>query len=309
MVNAGERSSNEIRKESESALMPKRLAKRSARCESNEPSTEAEHRQPGIRGREKVLPSITLPRFFGDPRRGIRLPAPQLEGESTVAIAYDAVSCIQEVAARVQYCCSQKKKSGKEKELPARHLIIIASEATLLLNELARAFQQTFRTIAEDLSVFPCMFPAHSETLRSLEKWVWNDLNLGKNHNLKLRPRRGRKTFSYETWANQLLLRYIYFINMFAEMAGFNDAEFASFSFSSALKRFVAKVPLTPKNAKQWLDTIWDFLLVEIPEPETHPRLRQLGGRPSKVHDVRGTIKAKLGTYLERMLNDQAVHK
>jgi hypothetical protein len=83
----------------------------------------------------------------------------------------------------------------------------------------------------------------------------------------------------------------------------------AASSCYSELERFVIKVPLTPKNAKVWLDQIWKMLLIDIPEPEMHPRLRQLGGRPSKVHDVRATIKAKLGTYLERMLNDQAVHK
>jgi hypothetical protein len=222
--------------------MAKRLAKRSARCESNEASTEAEHRQRGILGREKPLPRITFPRFFGDPRRGIRLPAPELECESTDAIAYDAISYIQEIAARVQHCCSHEKKSGKEKELlTCQFLIIIASEATLLLNELAIAFQQPFRKLAEGLGSFPCMFPAHPDALRSLEKTIWNDLNLGKNHHLKLRPSRGRKTFSLETWANQLLLHYIYVIHMFADMVSFNDAEMASFGFSSALERFVLK--------------------------------------------------------------------
>ena len=63
---------------------------------------------------------------------------------------------------------------------------------------------------------------------------------------------------------------------------------------------------ISPENASRWLDLIWKLLLIDIPEPETHPRLRQLGGRPSKAHNVRSAIKAKLGTYLERMLNDQA---
>lgn len=84
-------------------------------------------------------------------------------------------------------------------------------------------------------------------------------------------------------------------------------------------------VPLTLQNAKEWIDLIWKVLLVEIPNPEMDPRLRQLGDFPSRrqksmnffgkvgaktqASNVRATIKAKLGLYLERMLNDQAVHK
>jgi hypothetical protein len=84
-------------------------------------------------------------------------------------------------------------------------------------------------------------------------------------------------------------------------------------------------VPLTLQNAKQWLDVIWKLLLLGIPNPEKHPRLRQLGDSPSRrrkgmdfdgtvgektqASNVRASIKAKLGVYLERMLNEQAVHK
>ena len=84
-------------------------------------------------------------------------------------------------------------------------------------------------------------------------------------------------------------------------------------------------VPFTPQNAKRWLDAMWEVLLLEIPNPETHPRLRQLVERPSlrvkrmrrdgsvgektQAHNSRASIKAKLGEYLKRMLNDSAVHK
>jgi hypothetical protein len=86
-------------------------------------------------------------------------------------------------------------------------------------------------------------------------------------------------------------------------------------------------VPLTPdpKNLKQWLAVIWELLLKDIPEPEKHPRLRQLVVRPSLItkrirpdgtvakttqaHNIRAAIKAKLGVYLKRMLNDSAVHQ
>jgi len=83
--------------------------------------------------------------------------------------------------------------------------------------------------------------------------------------------------------------------------------------------------PLTPENANQWFDVIWKLLLIGIPDPETHPRLRQLVVRPSlnnkrtrrdgtvgektQAHNIRASIKAKLGVYLKRMLNDSAVHK
>ena len=69
------------------------------------------------------------------------------------------------------------------------------------------------------------------------------------------------------------------------------------------------EVPFIPENPKQWFDAIWERLLLVIPNPETHSRLRQLGGRPSKAFNVRSAIKEKLGTYFERMLNDQTVHK
>jgi hypothetical protein len=84
-------------------------------------------------------------------------------------------------------------------------------------------------------------------------------------------------------------------------------------------------VPLTRENAKQWLDAIWKVLLAANPNPETHPRLRQLVERPSlkgkrmrrdgtvgektQSHNMRAAIKAKLGEYLKRMLKDSAALK
>ena len=121
MVDAGERRSNETSGESEGALMPKRVAKRSARCESNEPSTEAEHRQPGIRGREKVLPSITLPRFFGDPRRGIRLPAhswrvnPRMQSHTMPSAAFRNLQRVFSIVALIK---NSPEKRGAARPSP-----------------------------------------------------------------------------------------------------------------------------------------------------------------------------------------------
>jgi hypothetical protein len=96
-------------------------------------------------------------------------------------------------------------------------------------------------------------------------------------------------------------------------------------TFKPDCREVAYHVPLTPQNAKQWLDVLWKVLLVEIPNPEMHPRLRQLVERPSlrrkrmrrdgsvgektQAHNIRAAIKAKLGEYLRRMLNDSAVHK
>ena len=260
-----------------------------------------------MRGRGKVLPRISLPRIFDkNPSEGIRSPDPELEGESFDDIRCAALGYIQEFAARVKQRCFDEKLSCLEKQLACAWLIAVASEATILLNELADGTLEPFVELIEDMPCFPCMFPARADELRSLQKTMWDDLNLGKRHILKIRPARGRKTFSRETWVNGLLLHYINKIYFVAYTDIFGTA---SPNSSSEIERSALEVPLIHENAKRWLDVIWKLLLIDIPDPETHPRLRQLGGRPSKVYEVRATIKAKLGTYLERMLNAQAVHK
>jgi hypothetical protein len=192
--------------QSKGALMTKRKTKAGHAAKAMKLASKR-RKDPDLSWQEKILPRIVAPdvtpqRIFGYPLKGIRLPAPELEGESTAAIARYALRYIQELAARVQHCCSHEKTPGKE--VACQLLILIASEATMLLDELAIAFQQPFREVAEVLAVFPCMFPAHAEQLRSVQKRMWNDLNLGKNYAFKLRPPRGRKTFSSETWVKQV---------------------------------------------------------------------------------------------------------
>jgi len=174
-------------------------------------------------------------------------------------------------------------------------------QACILINTsllgLAIEFQESFRKIAEGLPGFPCLFPAHVDHQWFLQKFMLDKLNLGKRYALKLRTAPGRKTFSLRTWANKLLTDLIH----------------------------MDEVPFTPESPKQWLDAIWKQLLLVIPNPETHPRLRQLVDRPSLInkrmrrdgtvgektqsHNIRAAIKAKLGVYLTRTLNDSGIHK
>ena len=178
-----------------------------------------------------------------------------------------------------------------------RNLVQACISINASLLRLTIEFQEPFRKIAEELPAFPCVFPAHVDHQWFLQKFMLDKLNLGKRYALKLRAARGRKTFSTKTWVNKLLTDLIH----------------------------MDEVPFAPENPKHWLDAIWERLLLAIPNPETHPRLRQLVERPSlrrkrmrrdgtvgektQAHNVRAAIKAKLGVYLKRMLSDSAVHK
>jgi hypothetical protein len=210
---------------------------------------------------------------------------------------------IYELEKRVHHCCSDKKRTSREKRKACEQLVRLAGASTGSVSRLAEEFTEPFREIAERLPAFLCLFPAHVDDLRAVQRIMWDELNLGKRHALKLRAAPGRKTFSKETWVNQLLMPLILKVR----------------------DEHNPGVPLTSQNVKQWLDAIWKLLLIYDPNPETHPRLRQLVDRPSlrtkrmrrdgtvgektQSHNVRAAIKAKLGTYLKRMLNDPAIHK
>jgi hypothetical protein len=197
----------------------------------------------------------------------------------------------------VQGCPNTEWSLNQKRDYLWRHLVgaCISINASLLI--LAIEFQESFRKIAEKLPAFPCAFPAHVDHQWFLQKFMLDKLNLGKRYALKLRAAPGRKTFSTKTSANKLLTDLIH----------------------------MDEAPFTPQNPKQWLDAIWERLLLVIPNPETHPRLRQLVERPSlrrkrmrrdgtvgektQAHNMRADIKRKLGVYLRRMLNDSAVYK
>lgn len=255
-----------------------------------------------------------LPRVYGTPfLEEIGLPSSDFEGESTDEIAHIALGYFQELAARVKKYCSDKKLTGLEKRIECELFVHLVSEVAYLPHCLALEFEQPFREVAEGLNQFPCNFPAHPDSLRQLQKMLWDDFGLGKRNPLRLRPMRGRKTFSLETWVNELLYHcFGQCYCLYALYTAQPRSKKSKTKLQTSIERVFSPVPLRltkRESARLWLDPIWELLLVDIPKPEKHPRLRQLGGRPSKAHNVRSTIKAKLGTYLERMLTDQAVHK
>src|SRR4030095_17123319 len=88
---------------------------------------------------------------------------------------------------------------------------------------LAKEFPEPFREIAEELPRFPCLFPAHADELRSLQKIIWDEFNLGKRHPLKLRAAPGRQTFSTKQWANRRLNDLIPHVHELARGGGESD--------------------------------------------------------------------------------------
>jgi hypothetical protein len=199
---------------------------------------------------------------------------------------------IEELARQIHCCCSDKKWTSYQKRVACEQLVRLAFLSTESIYRLANEFPEPFREIAEELAHFPCLFPAHADHLRSLQKIMWDEFNLGKRHTLKLRATRGRKTFSTRTWINKLLIRLIELVH---ESARREDELDPGWDYGSDTFREVAyHVPLTPKNAKQWLDVIWKLLLMGIPEPEKHPRLRKLGQHPSRTGRVSGEGSPRL---------------
>src|SRR5262249_36109863 len=154
----------------------------------------------------------------------------------------------------VHRCPSNTKWSlNQKRDHLWRHLVDACISINASLLGLALEFQESFRKIAERRPGFPCFFLAHVDHQWFLQKFMLDNLNLGKRYPLKLRADPGRKTFSTKTWVNKLLTDLIH----------------------------MDEVPFTPENPQQWLDAIWKRLLLVIPNPERHPRLRQLAGRPS----------------------------
>jgi hypothetical protein len=229
---------------------------------------------------------------------------------------------IEDLARQIHRCCSDKKWSSYQKRVACEQLVKLASLSTASIYRLAEEFPEPFREIAEELSHFPCLFPAHAEELGFLKKVMWDEFNVGKRHALKLRAAPRRKTFSKKTWINALLLRLIEGVY---ELGRREDERDPGEKYGGIFQEVAKHVPLTPKNAKEWLEVIWELLLMITPNPETDQRLRQLVERPSlrrkrmrrdgtvgektQAHNMRADIKRKLGVYLRRMLNDSAVHK
>jgi hypothetical protein len=267
----------------------------------------------------------SLPRVFGDPLRlGIGEPDPRLENESTDHIAAYALGFLQELAARVRDYCEDQRETPERKRDACQLLVHIASEAAADIHLLFQSFPEPFRAIAENRSNFPCLFPAHPDDIRKLKGIVLDDLALGKLHPLKIRPPEERKTFLMETYANQILLHYIRKIREITtlllsnRLAGLRDFESSPML---RIEQIQHEVPLTTDTAKQWLAVIWELLLLDVPHPEKHRRLSQLGQRKSRKEkgsnafgkvgaktqdaNVRASIKEALGRQLKRLLTNR----
>jgi hypothetical protein len=219
--------------------------------------------------------------------------------------------------------------------LACEQLVKLAFLSTNNIYRLAREFPEPFRELAEEMPHFPCLFPAHADDLRDVKKIMWDEFNLGKHHALKLRAAPRRKTFSKKTPVNALLIRFIELVHEVARRENERDP---GWEHISRLRHVARYVPLTPdpKNARQWLDVIWELLMIVIPEPEKHPQLRKLGEHPSRTERahfgerkttrsikdavgknakhqtagyVRAAIKEALGKYLVRMLRKEQSDK
>jgi hypothetical protein len=232
--------------------------------------------------------SKTLPRIFGDPLlQGIGKPDTGLADESSGDIAAYTLGYLQELAARVQQYCEDESETPERKREACQLLVHIASEAAADIHLLVQSFPEPFRAIAENRSNFPCLFPAHSEDIRKLKRFVLDDLKLGKLHPLKLRSQ--PKTFSKHKYANRLLLHYLAEIRrMQAKLLSFrlNDPWASDAIPRLQIERLDDEIPLSVSNVKPWMDVIWQLLLRDIPQPEGHQNLRTLGSRPSRTERV-----------------------
>jgi hypothetical protein len=128
--------------------------------------------------------------------------------ETLAALEGAARRDIEQLAKQIHRCCSDKKWNSYQKRVACEQLVNLAFLSTDSMYHLAKEFPEPFREIAEVMSRFPCIFPAHVDEVKQLQKVLWDDFNLGRRHTLKLRGKPGRKTFSLNTWVNALLLSY-----------------------------------------------------------------------------------------------------
>jgi hypothetical protein len=267
--------------------------------------------------------SKTLPCIFGDPlRQGIGTPDSRLANESPGHIAAYTVGYQQELAARVKQLCEDPRETPERKREACQLLVNIATEAAADIHLLFQRFPEPFRAIAETRSNFPCLFPAHPEQRAALNQTVLEDLGLGKLHPLKLRSKTGRKTFSMERYANKLLLHYLKEIRRIREellSLRLNDPWASAAIPRLEIERLDEEIPLSAANVKPWMDVIWQLLLEDLPQPESHDEIKRLGHHRrqhtitrrftvkarTRAANIRDGIKHALGRYLVRMLRSE----
>jgi hypothetical protein len=167
-----------------------------------------------------------------------------------IALEGRASRDIEELARQIHCCCSDKKWTSYQKRVACEELVKLAILTTVNVHRLAKEFPEPFREIAEELSDFPCLFPAHADDLRSLQKIMWDKFNLGKRHTLKLRGAPGRKTFSKKTWVNTLLISLIELVHASADHENEVDP---GWDYCCTFREVAYHVPLTPKTLNSGL--------------------------------------------------------
>ena len=87
-----------------------------------------------------------------------------------VALRGAARRDIDELTKQIRRVCFDKKWTSYQKRVACEELVKLAFLSTESMYRLAKEFPEPFREIAEELSHFPCLFPAHAEELPSLQK-------------------------------------------------------------------------------------------------------------------------------------------
>ena len=257
---------------------------------------------------------------IGDPLiSGIREPYPFSSGFSTGEVLEKALGWQQELAARVREYQEEPDIPFEERTEVANLLVNLATEATMAVKALSIVFPDVFKAVASRKASFPINIPALPEDRDKIIHWLTETLQLGSEHELKLR---GRKTFSRGTFANSLLLYYISRIKMRAiELQRFRIENLLELEGVELLpeEKLQLHTPLSKTTAGKWMEVIWKLLLADYPAPEKHERLKQFGAHKAKrtrialgksspkseAANVRAGIRDALLKYLLRMLSDK----
>jgi hypothetical protein len=258
---------------------------------------------------------------IGDPLiDGTREPSPFSSGFLTSEVLEKALGWQQEFAARVRKYQEEPDMPLEERKKAANLLVNLAAEAAEAVRALSVAFPDVFAVVASRKAAFPVELPALKEDREKIIHWLNETLQLGSEHELKLR---GRKPFSPEgTFANRLLLHYIGRIKMRAiELQRFRIDNLFELEGVELLpeEELELHIPLSKATAGKWMEVIWNHLLADYPAPEEHEQLKRFGAHKarrthialgksspkSEAANHRAGIKDALLKYLRRMFSDK----
>jgi hypothetical protein len=253
----------------------------------------------------------------GDPLIcGIPEPSPFSSGFSTGEVVAKALGWQQELAARVRETQKTPGIPFEQKTEAANLLVNLAVEVASAIEHLSVGFPDVFKAVASRKGIFPVNMPALPEDRAQIIRWLIDTLQLGTQHALKLR---GRKTFSRRTFANNLILSYIYRIKRTAIERQHLRTEYV-FELEPLLEeKLTFHTPLSKATAKEWMHVIWNLLLEDCPAPEQNTRLKQFAAHKAKrtrialgksspkseASNIRAGIRDTLLKYLLRMLPDK----